>query len=1164
MFKLFRSALENSADFLRLEKNVREGVTPISVFGVSDGQKTHIATALAENRPVLFVTQGISSAESVKNDYEFYTGKKAVIFPGLQYVFGTQYQSDDLHIRRIQALNECLKGVDALIVPFDSIMFNIAPPKMLIDLKITIEAGKCYSIDEIRKKLVLCGYKAVSEINSKGEFFIHGGIIDIFPLNGENSVRIDFFDNEVETIRLVEPVSQRSVERIKSIEILPISEICATEETLINAGQILSDEVIKFNKSSKNREAVQQATDIFIPMAQKLKNGIYPLNSDQLMPYVYPEYSSVLDYMPPNTLVVFDEIKVLKERSDNLEQEFNQNITHLIQEGKALVRHANAFTGFSRFFKQALKYQVICMQSISGNIPETQAQAIFHFNGRAMQSFHGNPEFLIQEVKFYQNAGYKIVLCAGTKARMERLEAEFSAKGIGIYPIKRPDVNLEKGQIAVVQGSVKKGYEYPDFKLVFVGENDIFASVKQNKKQVQSNTKNKIDTFIELKIGDAVVHEINGIAIYQGIVKIETDGVKRDYLFLKYRDEDKLYVPVEQMNRVQKYIAPDDSTPKLSKLGTQEWNKTKSRVKKSIEDMTDKLLALYRARENTKGIAFDKDTPWQRDFEEDFQYEETPDQIRCIKEIKADMESDKAMDRLLCGDVGYGKTEVALRAVFKAVMSGKQAAILAPTTILAHQHYNTLLTRLVNFRAIRVECLSRFKTLKEQKAIIEDLKDGKIDIVVGTHKLLGKDVLFKDLGLLVVDEEQRFGVAHKEKIKQIKANIDVLTLSATPIPRTLNMALSGIRDMSLLETPPLERFPVQTYVLEYSDAMVRDAIIREIQRGGQVYYLFNRVDGIESFKDKLQKLVPDARIAIGHGQMDEKHLEKIIMDFYSGEYDVLLCTTIIENGIDVPGANTIIVQDAHRFGLAQLYQLRGRVGRSNRMAYAYFTVPPMRAIGEDAVKRLSAIEEFTQMGSGFKIAMRDLEIRGAGNLLGGEQHGHMAKIGYDLYCKMIKETVDESLGKKNEETPKATVEIKVDAYIGDEYIPSETVKFATYRRISDISDKEGMLDMIDELKDRFGAVPQSVINLLNIAYIRNLAGKTGVSVIKEDGGNTVLIYPKPDIEKITRTTGEFNNRCLITAGKSFAVQLKTKGMHDRERIEFLIDYLEFFQGLIDS
>ncbi len=1162
MFRLYKCALEKNADYCRLEKNVREGVTPISVFGVSDGQKNHIATALTENRPVLFITQGISSAEKVKTDFEFYTGKKAVFFPGVDKILGAQYQSGDVEQRRINALNQCLLGVDALIAPLESVVFNIIPPQKLTELKIEIEVGKRYNINELRKKLTNCGYAAVSQINGSGEFFIHGGIIDIFPKNSETSVRIDFFDDEVETIRTVEPVSQRSVSKIDKIEILPMSEICADEEDLLIASELLKEEVTRFGRSCKNKEILSIANDTFIPMAEKLKNGIFSLNSDQLMPYIYTEYTSILDYLPQNTLVVFDEVKILKERSEFLEQEFSKNIANLMAEGKALQRHANLFTGFMRFWKTSLKYQVICMQTISGTVPDIDIKAVFNFNGRAMQSFHGKPEFLLQEVKMYQNAGYLTVLCAGTQARMDRIEKEFSEEGIGVFPIKRRDVVLEKGQIAVVHGSVNKGFEYPEAKLVFIAENDIFASVKQNKKTVQKSTKNAIDAFVELKIGDAVVHETNGIGIYQGIVQIVTDGIKRDYLFLKYRDEDKLYVPVEQMNRVQKYIAPDDTSPKLSKLGTQEWNKTKQRVKKSIEDMAEKLLALYKTRENTKGIAFDKDTPWQRDFEEDFQYEETPDQIRCIAEIKADMESDKAMDRLLCGDVGYGKTEVAIRAVFKAVMSGKQAAILAPTTILAHQHYNTLKTRLVNFQAVRVECLSRFKTPKEQKKILEDLKSGKVDIIVGTHKILGKEVDFKNLGLLVIDEEQRFGVAHKEKIKQLKNNIDVLTLSATPIPRTLNMALSGIRDMSLLETPPLERFPVQTYVVEYSETIIRDAIIRELQRGGQVYYLLNRIDGIETYADKLRTLVPDARIAVGHGQMDEKHLEKIIMDFYSGEYDVLLCTTIIENGIDVPGANTIIVQDAQRFGLAQLYQLRGRVGRSNRMAYAYFTIPPMRSIGEDAVKRLNAIEEFTQMGSGFKIAMRDLEIRGAGNLLGGEQHGHMSKIGYDLYCKMIKETVDTNLGKDVKEEPKAAVEMKFDAYISEEYIPNEAVKFASYRKISDIFDKESMEDVREELSDRFGQIPQNVENLLNIAYIRSLAGKMGISVVREDAGNVVLIYNKPDIEKISMTVSEFSEKCFISASKLFSVILKTQNMNDSGKIFAIKEYLEYQESLL--
>ncbi len=1157
MFQLYKNALTKSVDYIGLEKNVREGVSPISVFGVSDGQKTHLAAALCEDRPVLIVTQGFNSAEKVKNDFEFYTGRKAVLFPAREYLMQAQFESGEVQQQRIKALDAVLGGAKTVIAPVDAILFTIMPPDSLRELKLTVELKKRYSIDEIAQKLVRCGYCAVSQISGKGEFFIHGGIVDIFPADSEFCVRLDFFDDEVDSIRLVDPVSQRSIERISRVEILPLRESCAGEEKCAKAAEVLLQELIKFNKTCRDRDAVTKATDTFSLVAEKLKSGIYSSWADQLTAYIYPEYTSLLDYMPPNTLVIFDEVRIQKEHSDNAELEFGKNIADLMAEGKVLQRHANVFGGFLRFWKQALQKQVIAMQTISGALPETDAKAIFHFDGRVMQSFHGKPEFLIQEVKLYQNADYQIILCAGSEAREKRLEEEFSEAGVGVIPLKRAESTIASGQIALICGSVAKGFEYPGCKLVVIAENDIFANVKQTHKPVRASRKNAMDTFVELKIGDAVVHETNGIGIYQGIVKIETDGVKRDYLFLKYRDEDKLYVPVEQMNRVQKYIAPDDTKPRLSKLGSSEWNKTKARVKKSIEDMTEKLLSLYRAREAAAGIAFLPDTPWQREFEEDFPYEETPDQLRCIAEIKADMESPRVMDRLLCGDVGYGKTEVALRAVFKAVMSGKQAAILAPTTILAQQHYNTLKTRLLNFQAVRVEELSRFKTAKEQKKIIADLAEGKVDIVVGTHRILAKDVTFHDLGLLVVDEEQRFGVAHKEKIKQLKANIDVLTLSATPIPRTLNMALSGIRDMSLIETPPLERYPVQTYVVEYSDAIVRDAILREMQRGGQVYYLYNRVQGIDLFAQNLQELVPQARIAIGHGQMEERQLEKVMMDFCNGEYDVLLCTTIIENGVDIPGANTIIVQNAERFGLSQLYQLRGRVGRSNRLAYAYFTVPAARAIGEDAVKRLNAIEEFTQMGSGFKVAMRDLEIRGAGNLLGGEQHGHMSRIGYDLYCKMIKETVDESLGKKDEEEPKASVEMKIDAYISDDYVPNEALKFAFYRKISDIKNRDDMLDIRDELFDRFGDIPSSVENLLNIAYIRAMAGRHGITVIREEGGNIVFILPTPDLKKISDAVNAFSSRCVVTAGRAFVVVFKTRGIDVTERLLWIKEFLEY-------
>jgi len=1157
MFNLYKQALNESADYCRLEKNVRDGVSPISVFGVSEGQKNHIASALAEGRHVLYITQGTLNAERAKRDYDFYTGGNAVIFPEREYVVGAEFLSDTVQAKRIEALNDILNGAEFTVTTNDAVLFNLMKPEMLKRLRIEIESGKTVDIKELTKKLVLCGYKSVNQLENKGDFFVHGGIVDIFPINLDYSVRIDFFDNEIDSIRIVDPVSQRSTERIGKIVILPIKEICTDEEGCKNAAQLLLNEITK-QKNIKDRERLITINETFLPIIEKLKNGIYPSQADRLMPYFYPEYTSLLDYMPEDTVVIFDEPKLAKEHSANLEYEFNLGIADLIEQGKAFQHHSYVFIGFERFWNNARKKTLVCMQTISGTLPDADARSIFRFEGRAMQAFHNKAEFLMQEVRMYQKLDYRIIICAGTEARRDRIEKELTENGIASLPMKRADKQIDFGQLALIVGSVSKGYVYPLLKLAVIAENDVFTQSKQASKPKTASKKKGIDTFVELKPGDYVVHDTKGIAIYKGIVQLTVDKIKRDYLFLQYGDEDRLYVAVEQMNRVQKYIAPDDKPPKLSKLGTPDWERTKARVRKSIEDMTDKLLTLYRQREQSTGIRFLPDTPWQREFEEDFQFEETPDQIRCINEIKADMESPKVMDRLLCGDVGYGKTEVAFRAMFKAVMSGKQAAILAPTTILTQQHYNTLKARLANFEAVRVEMLSRFKTAKEQKKTLDDLKDGKVDIVVGTHKLLGKEVEFKDLGLLVVDEEQRFGVAHKEKIKQLKSNIDVLTLSATPIPRTLNMALSGIRDMSLLETPPLERYPVQTYVLEYSDSVVRDAINRELQRGGQVYYLYNRVQSIDAFAEKLKKLVPEARIAIGHGQMDPSYLEEVIIDFYNGEYDVLLSTTIIENGVDIPGANTIIVQDAHTFGLSQLYQLRGRVGRSNRLAYAYFTVPKASGLNEDAQKRLNALEEFTQMGSGFRIAMRDLEIRGAGNLLGGEQHGHMSKIGYDLYCKMIKEAVEEKMGKKQKEKRFAVIDLKMDTFLGAEYIPSESARFNTYRKISDIATLEDMLDIRDELMDCYGKIPPCAENLLTIAYIRGITADTGIVAIKDEKDAIAVVIENPELNVISNVMAHFKGKCAARSKKNLEILLKTAFTENSEKLSLLRQFVEDF------
>ncbi|MBP5661856.1 MAG: hypothetical protein J6X30_01720, partial [Clostridia bacterium] len=688
MQDLFREALTQSADYGRLEQKIRDGVTPVSVFGVCDGQKTHLAAALTEDRPLLVITHSLASAEIIRQDYEFYTGAHMTLFPAREQNLQAAFQTGDWVRRRMEALQELLGDTRAAVAPLEAVLYTIPPREVTQEARMALTPGMRMDIRSLKEQLLLCGYSAVSSVQGKGEFCVHGGLVDLFPDEGEQPLRLDFFDDELEAIRLVDPVSQRTIGTRERAVILPRRELCVSPEACVRAGESLREELLRFNRTCRSREAVTSATDTFIPMAEKLKNGVLPTDADHLIAYFFPQYTSLLDYMPADTLVVFDEIKLLRERAKNAEEEFSRVLTSLIEEGRALLKHGQMFTGFDRLLLRAQKQQIVTMQSISGALEGLESRAVFRFEGRVMQSFHGKPEFLTQEVRALQNSGYRTVLCAGTQARAERLEKELIEAGIAARRFRRADQTISEGEVAITEGSVAKGYEYPRLRFAVIAEHDLFSFAKHTAR-APLKRKNGLESFADLKTGDFVVHETNGIARDMGIVKIETDGVKRDYLFLQFRNDDRCYVPVEQMNRVQKYIAPDEGTPQLSRLGTQEWNRTKARVKKSIADLTEKLLSLYRARENTPGIPFDPDTPWQRAFEEDFPYEETPDQVKCVREIKADMESPRAMDRLLCGDVGYGKTEVALRAIFKAVMRGKQAALLAPTTILVQQHYAT-------------------------------------------------------------------------------------------------------------------------------------------------------------------------------------------------------------------------------------------------------------------------------------------------------------------------------------------------------------------------------------------------------------------------------------------------------------------------------------------
>jgi len=1160
MYKLYKEALQRSADYNRLEKCVREGLSPISVFGMSESQKSHITAALAEGRGLLYVTATSGQAERAAQDLATFTGERTVLFPAREWLLAAKFQSHEMQQARISAIYSLLEGVRIAVAPIDALQYNLMPPYRYQKLKRTINNNSKIDIKDLTAFLTEASYQAVEQVETNGQYCIRGGIIDIFPSGMENAVRIELFDDEIDSIRLIDIDSQRSIGKIERFTLMPASEVCLSEHQKTLGAERLRGQLTAFLQRSKDQKACVNAKENFSGTIEMLEQLGVPDQLDGLMPYFYPEYTTLLDFLPKDGLVLLDEPKRLHERCENVLLEFSEFFKDFLAEGKVLPLHAEALHTMEQLLEKLKNNIIVTMQSITSANRDISPKAIFTLSGRTMQSFQGKVEFLAQELTTLSRRGFVNILFAGSKSRAQRLLVELENQNIYAHSVE--DLNNYspiEGETLVLTESISRGFEYPELKLAVISENDIFSAARQKLVKKGATKKTQMDLFTQLQVGDFAVHETNGIGIYEGLVKIETDGIFRDYLSIKYRDGDRLYVPIEQMHRVQKFIAAEDSQPKLSKLGTKEWTTVKSRVKKAIKDMADQLIALYRAREQSTGYAFSPDTPWQRQFEEDFPYEETPDQLQCIEEIKRDMESHRVMDRLLCGDVGYGKTEVALRAVFKAVMDGKQAAILAPTTILAQQHYNTIKSRLLNYEAVNCDVISRFRSPKEQRRIVKDLKAGVIDIIIGTHRLLGSDIQFKDLGLLVIDEEQRFGVSHKEKIKSIKQNVDVLTLTATPIPRTLNMSLTGIRDMSIIENPPEERYPVQTYVVEYSDTLVRDAIHRELSRGGQVYYLYNKVQSIDSFAEKLSKIVPEARIAIGHGQMPENQLEKVMLDFYNGEFDVLLCTTIIESGLDIPLVNTIIIYDSDKFGLAQLYQLRGRVGRSNRLAYAYFTVQRDKAIGEIAEKRLNAIREFTEFGAGFKISMRDLEIRGAGNVLGGEQSGHMSQVGYDLYCKLVKETVQEAAGNTNLKLTDTVVEIKADAYIDSAYIPSEMQKLSAYKRIAAIEKLEDKEDIIEELTDRYGDLPGKLLTLIDIAYIRALATKAGLSSVQEKNGELLMLFAageNQNIAAIIKTCDKFKDKCILSAGKSFAVVSKIKGKGTAAALAWAKEFLE--------
>lgn len=1102
--------LKEWADFENINKALVKGER-ITLTGCSDSQKIHITEGLcSEYRYKIIATYSDLRVKEIVADMRLYE-RGVYAYPAKDLIF---YQADihgnSLTAERIKVLKRLALGKPITIVTtFDALMTSMVPLNVYNKHTLNINSKDSLDEKELAKKLTAMGYTRSYQVEGAGEFSIRGGIIDVFDLTEENPYRIELWGEDIESIRSFDILSQRSLENLSEITIFPASEIILTDEEMSEGLKKIESEGKRQYEILRSDFKTEEAHRIDATI-KTLKENLTELglrtNLESYINYFYKKTDILTNFLPrENSILIVDEPARVREHTSAIEAEFRESMSSRLEKGYILPSQTNLLHTVEEVISSCKGIPMLEICALEGKQSVCKTDIKVNITSKSVSPYKNHFELLIKDLASYKKRGYKVILLSGSPTRAKRLAKDLRENEINAIYTTDPERHPQVGETICRHGNMLKGFEYPLLKFVVISESDIFGNKDIKKKKRSKYQGQKIKNFGELKVGDYVVHESHGLGIYRGIEKVEVDKVTKDYMKIEYRDGGNLYVLATGFDVIQKYASVDSvKKPKLNKLGSKEWSNTKSKVKASVDGIAEDLVRLYALRQSKKGYVYSADTVWQKEFEELFPYEETEDQLKAVAETKQDMESSKIMDRLICGDVGYGKTEIAIRAAFKAVSEGKQVALLVPTTILAGQHYNTFVQRMKDF-PIRVEVLSRFKTASMQKSIIADLKKGMVDIVIGTHRLLSKDVEYKDLGLLIVDEEQRFGVSHKEKLKKLKEDVDVLTLSATPIPRTLHMSLVGIRDMSVLEEPPEERLPIQTFVSEYNEEMVREAVLREMARGGQIYYVYNRVNNIADIASKLTSLIPEANVAYAHGQMKETELENIMFDFVEGSIDVLVSTTIIETGLDISNVNTIIIHDSDKLGLSQLYQLRGRVGRSNRTAYAFLMYKRDLLLKEVAEKRLEAIREFTDLGSGFKIAMRDLEIRGAGNLLGKSQHGHMEAVGYDLYCKMLNEAVaklkgeDISLSEFNTQT-----DLDVDAYIPAEYIVNEVRKLDIYKRIASIENAEEAEDLYQELKDRFGKVPDSADNLLKISVLRGIAHSLFVTDIK--GGKGLIKF----------------------------------------------------------
>ncbi|MCL2604581.1 MAG: transcription-repair coupling factor [Defluviitaleaceae bacterium] len=1173
--------LAESKEFTRVRAAVR-GRQTAWCSGVVGAQKWHLAAGLLHepNRPALVIAPSELKAKEIHQDLSYFFPDSCHFYPGRDMIFyAADVKSVDITRQRLQVIDKLTRTGEAspiVILSAEALLDRLVPPEIFATYSQGLKVGDRVKPEDLIRKLASMGYERSGLAEGAGQFALRGGILDIFPavasyvprdgekqtlyLNPAQSLRIEFFDDEIDSIRIVDALSQRSVEKAASFLVYPVRELVFGPKRLrrarerINAARDIQTAALK---SKGNHKEAQTLADTIEEQLIRWSDS-HATGADAFFPFFYEEECNLLDYLPSDTVLFFDEPNAVAIHMETVLAEYTDSISHRLMAGRLLPEQVHVTLPWAQVLHKTAGFARVLFSSMTGTLSEfNPAPPEIPFHVRSSSPLRKKPSELADDLRDLLKKYKRVVILAGTRRHGQQLTdaireldvpAYFAGALEGSKGIERSEgaaslssdsersipSGIPAGIVTVARGALSEGFEYPSLSLAVITDKDLFSQEK-TRRRTRRKLKNaeKINHFTDLRIGDHIVHDNHGIGVFRGIEQVVNEGLARDYLKLEYADGGHLYVQTSQMDLVHKYIGGTQEA-RLNKLGGADWTKAKARARQAVEIMAADLIALYAKRRSSQGHTFGPDTVWQTEFESQFPYTETDDQAAAIEDVKADMQSPKVMDRLLCGDVGYGKTEVAIRAAFKAVQDGKQVAYLVPTTILAQQHYQTFASRMKDY-PVAVERLSRFQTRGEQQATLKNLAKGASDIVIGTHRLLSKDVQFKNLGLIIVDEEQRFGVGHKEKLKEMRADVDVLTLTATPIPRTLHFSLTGIRDMSLLDEPPEERQPIQTYVMESNNEFVRDAINRELARGGQVYYLHNRVRSIADEAIRVANLVPQAKVAFAHGQMSEHELENIMHDFVAGDVDVLVCTTIVETGLDIPNVNTIIIQNADFMGLAQLYQLRGRVGRSSRLAYAYLMYRRDKILREDAEKRLQTIREFTEFGAGFKIAMRDLEIRGAGNLLGAQQHGHMDAIGYDMYCKLLGDAVAGLKGEAPAEAFETTIDISVDAYIPDRFIPDEQQKLEIYKKIALVANRQDYFDVQEEIEDRFGEPPRPVVNLLEVALMKAHARNIGVISITQKGQNIVIAFKADasvDVDKLTAIVTKNPSRLLFTMAQN--------------------------------